>query len=165
MGLAVGGVALATADEQPGDTPSATPEDQGNDKGDEPRWGMGPGHRGWFAGGDRFAEQLAEELDIDQAEVEAALEAIREELEANRPDREELDLDNLREELRTRIREHLVERLDEAVAEGTLTEQDKASVLKAFDAEVIGGLDRAFHRMPDADDTPEESEEPDSPES
>ena len=35
--------------------------------------------------------------------------------------------------------QRLVEKLDAAVDEGTLTKADKASVLKAYDAEVIGG--------------------------
>lgn len=155
VGLAVGGVAIATADEQPSDAPSAT--DRDNDPGDSDERSWGPGHRGWFAGGDRFAEQLAEELGVEQAEVEQALEAVREELEENRPDWSGLSPDEIREELRTRMREQLVDRLDDAVEDGTLTEQDRESVLKAFDAGVIGGLDGFRHRGPDTDD-PEDSE-------
>ncbi len=41
-------------------------------------------------------------------------------------------------EVRTEARARLVERLDDAVAEGDLTAADKASVLKAFAAGVIG---------------------------
>lgn len=67
-----------------------------------------------------FAEALAEELGIDVAKVEAALDAVREEHEAER-------------------RERIAQRLDEAVEAGDLTAADKASVLKAYDAGVLGG--------------------------
>jgi hypothetical protein len=160
VGLAVGGVALATADEQPSQAPSATPDDEGNEERGN---GRGPGHHRWLAGGGDFAERLAEELGIDEARVEDALEAIREEARENRPELDEVDPDELREEIRTRLRENLVERLDDAVEEGTLTEQDKASVLKAFDAEVIGALDRVFHRMPGLDGPDEDGDDSDQP--
>ena len=67
-----------------------------------------------------LAKALAEELDLSQAKVEAALEKVHEAHEAER-------------------RTHLGERLDEAVADGKLTAADKASVLKAYDAGVLGG--------------------------
>ena len=73
-----------------------------------------------------FAAALAEELDVSEAKVAAALDALQQEAEAER------------EERRADGRERLVERLDAAIEDGTLTAADKASVLKAFDAELIG---------------------------
>ncbi|GAA1526030.1 hypothetical protein [Nocardioides humi] len=69
---------------------------------------------------DAFAQALAEELGVDQDDVTAALAEVRAARAAQR-------------------RTDLVERLDEAVADGTLSEDDKASVLKAYDAGVLGG--------------------------
>ena len=63
---------------------------------------------------------LAKELGVSEAKVQAALDAIRADREADR-----------KAELSTR--------LDTAVKAGTLTAADKASVLKAFDAGVLGG--------------------------
>ena len=63
---------------------------------------------------------LAKELGLSEAKVQAALDAIRTEREASR-----------KTELSTR--------LDAAVKAGTLSAADKASVLKAFDAGVLGG--------------------------
>lgn len=74
-----------------------------------------------------LAAALAEELGISEAKVDAALEVVREKAESVREDR------------RADVREALVERLDAAVEDGTLTEADKASVLKAFDAEILRG--------------------------
>lgn len=67
-----------------------------------------------------LAKALAEELGIDQAKVTAALESVRAAHDAER-------------------RTDLAERLDQAVADGELTAGDKASVLKAYDAGVLGG--------------------------
>jgi len=67
-----------------------------------------------------FAKALAEELDLSEAEVTAAL--------------EELHAAHAAEE-----RAALAERLDTALEDGDLTAADKASVLKAFDAGVLGG--------------------------
>lgn len=79
-----------------------------------------PGEAGMEALQDRLAAALAKELDLTQAKVEAALEEVRSAHEAQR-------------------RTHLSDRLDEAVEDGDLTAGDKASVLKAFDAGVLGG--------------------------
>ncbi len=68
----------------------------------------------------QMIDALAEELDLSAAEVTAAFE----ELQQGRAD-----------ERRTA----LGDRLDEAVSEGDLTAEDRASVLKAFDAGVLGG--------------------------
>lgn len=63
---------------------------------------------------------LAKELGVTEAKVQAALDAIRADREASR-------------------RTELTTRLDAAVTAGTLSAADKASVLKAFDAGVLGG--------------------------
>ncbi len=83
-----------------------------------------------------LAAALAEELDISEAKVAAALAELQEQHEADRAER------------RAEVREHLVERLDAAVEDGTLTAADKASVLKAFDADLIGGGFRGGHGGP-----------------
>lgn len=75
-----------------------------------------------------FATALAKELGISEAKVKAALEVLQKKADADR------------EERRTESRADLVTRLDAAVKAGTLTEADKASVLKAFDAKIIGGF-------------------------
>jgi hypothetical protein len=69
---------------------------------------------------DQMIDALAEQLDLSAAEVTAAFEA----LQQGRAD-----------ERRTALRE----RLDEAVAAGDLTTEDRASVLKALDAGLLGG--------------------------
>lgn len=168
-GLSVGGVALASADDD-GSSPDPKP---------------GAGERHVFH--DDFAERLAEELGVPEAEVEKALEEVHEELvpdlsdlkeglekrfeDGERPDRddfpappseEEMEqhkqefekslaealgisedeltkaFEELRDAAESGIREDLEERLDGAVEDGDLTEADKKSVLKAYDAGVIG---------------------------
>ncbi len=71
----------------------------------------------------RIAAALAKELGLSESKVSAALEKVRTEHEA---------------EHRTK----LSDRLDAAVKAGKLTADDKASVLKAFDAGVLGGPGR-----------------------
>ncbi len=68
----------------------------------------------------QMIDALADELDLSAAEVTAAFE----ELQQGRAD-----------ERRTTLED----RLDEAVSEGDLTAKDRTSVLKAFDAGVLGG--------------------------
>ena len=67
-----------------------------------------------------LAKALADELDLTTAKVSAALTAVHAEHEAAH-------------------RTDLADRLDAAVKAGDLTASDKASVLKAFDAGVLGG--------------------------
>jgi biotin operon repressor len=69
---------------------------------------------------DKLAAALADELDLSKAKVKAALEKVHKEHAAEH-------------------REFLSDRLDKAVKAGKLTADDKASVLKAFDAGVLGG--------------------------
>lgn len=167
-GLSVGGVALASADDD--GSPDSKP---------------GVGERHAFK--DEFAEELAKELGVPEAEVEKALEEVHDELapdlsdlkeefekrfeDGERPDRddfpappseEEMEqhkqefekalaealgvsedeltkaFEELRDAAESGIREDLEERLDSAVEDGDLTEADKKSVLKAYDAGVIG---------------------------
>lgn len=75
----------------------------------------------------KLAALLAKKLGVSEEKVTAALEAAQEQADADR------------EERRTQERAALVTRLDTAVKAGTLTEADKTSVLKAFDAKLIGG--------------------------
>lgn len=67
-----------------------------------------------------FIKALAAKLDVSEAKVRAALAVARAEARATE-------------------RSNLETRLDAAVKAGTLTDADEASVLKAFDAGVIGG--------------------------
>lgn len=66
-----------------------------------------------------LAKALAGELGLDEAKVTAALDEVRVAHEAER-------------------RQDLSDRLDEAVTDGELTADDKASVLKAYDAGLLG---------------------------
>ena len=69
---------------------------------------------------EEVTDALAEELGLSEAKVEAAFEKVR----------------------KTHAAEHrdaLSDRLDAAVEDGKLTKGDKTSVLKAFDAGVLGG--------------------------
>ena len=69
---------------------------------------------------DEVTSALAEELGISEAKVEAAFKEVRKEHAAER-------------------RDALSDRLDAAVKDGELTSDDKESVLKAFDAGILGG--------------------------
>lgn len=75
-----------------------------------------------------LAKALAKELEVSEAKVKAALTVANKEADADRQER------------RADSRADLVTRLDAAIKAGTLTEADKASVLKAFDAELLGGF-------------------------
>lgn len=74
-----------------------------------------------------LAEALADELGVSEAKVKAALEVVQEQADAQREAR------------RAEFRTNLVTRLDAAVKAGALTQADKTSVLKAFDARLLGG--------------------------
>lgn len=65
-----------------------------------------------------FASALAAALDLDETAVSDALDEVRAAHEAER-------------------REGLADRLDQAVTDGELTDADRASVLKAYDAGVL----------------------------
>ena len=153
LGLAMGGVAMASAD---------TPDTSGTTSTTK----AGP------RDGGQMAATLAKQLGLDEDVVKKALDAVRDDLrpdkpadgtqptaptEAERAARQaafikalatKLDVSEAkvkaaltvaRTEARATERSNLSTKLDAAVKAGTLTEADKASVLKAFDAEVIGG--------------------------
>lgn len=179
LGLAIGGLAVATADDT--ETPAPPESSQGQPDGDR-----GPGGHHGPAWAGELAASLAEELGVTEDEVRDAWEAVRDDVRPDRPDRgdredgfeppsdadlealqakvaaalaDELDLpqaeveaalekvrgeaeqqfEDRAEEWRAEARERLVERLDQAVEDGDLTEADRTSVLKAFDAGVLGG--------------------------
>jgi len=69
---------------------------------------------------EKFVAALAKELDLSEAKVKAALKKVHAAREADR-------------------RDDLNDRLAAAVKAGKLTADDRASVLKAFDAGVLGG--------------------------
>ncbi|MDX6233109.1 MAG: hypothetical protein QOH68_2113 [Nocardioidaceae bacterium] len=75
-----------------------------------------------------LAKALAKELGVSEAKVKGALAVANKQADADRQER------------RADSRADLVTRLDAAVKAGTLTKSDKASVLKAFDAKLIGGF-------------------------
>jgi len=153
-GLTVGGIGLASAaDNEPEPNTSSTPS----------RPDHGPGHHG--GGPDGTA--LADALGVTEDELTAALESLRDQLSRPEFDRgsppsetemderraafaaalaealglEEADvtaaLEELHDEREAGARTALSDRLDEAVDAGDLTAADKASVLKAFDADVL----------------------------
>lgn len=155
-GLAIGGIGLASAEDATTGQSSQTAAAQA-ERGDHRH---GPADRARLK---RLVAGLSEQLDIPKSEVRAALQAVREQLEpptrgeGEREERraefvaalaaelgvteQELTdaLDAMAEERTATARAALSERLDAAVADGTLTEADKESVLKAFDAGVLGG--------------------------
>jgi hypothetical protein len=154
-GLTVGGIGLASAAD---DTPSSS--ESGTTADHRP----GPGGPGMFD-----SAELAEALGVSEDELEAALEAVRDERAPSDGDRTTPPSDEDRDEMRSRFaaalaeelglteeevtaaldelhedreadaRSALSDRLDEAVEAGDLTAADKESVLKAFDAGVLGG--------------------------
>lgn len=69
---------------------------------------------------EQFAAALAKQLDLSEAKVKAALDDVRTAHQADH-------------------RKDLTSRLAAAVKAGTLTSDDQASVLKAYDAGVLGG--------------------------
>ncbi len=164
-GLALGGFGIASAAEDGAQSDSSTPAaSSATDTGSAERSdrGHGPGHG---PGG----TELAEALGVSEIELQSALESVREQLEPSQTDRSTPPTDGEREERRGQMIDALAEelglsaaevtsafeelqqgladerrtvlgdRLDEAVSEGDLTAEDRASVLKAFDAGVLGG--------------------------
>jgi hypothetical protein len=159
-GLAVGGVGLASAADENRLSSGASTTD-GGDR--HPRPG-GPGmHDG---------AELAEALGVSESELEAAWDAVREDVQPSDHDRSTPPTDAERDEMRSQLvaaladelgltddevaaaldeihddheaerRTELSDRLDQAVAAGDLSAADKASVLEAYDAGVLGGPGR-----------------------
>ncbi len=97
----------------------------------------------------KLAAALAKELGVSESKVESALAAAEKQAESDRTER------------RTEERSALSDRLDDAVDEGTISSSDKASVLKAYDADLLGpaggpggpgGPGRGGPAAPDAQD-------------
>ena len=177
LGLTIGGIAVATADDHGDRSPGrfsigdgpfgdelaerladslGLEEDQVADALDDVREELAPeraerpdlGDGEWPAPPteeeieerqDALAAALAEALDVDAADVEAALEEIRSDLEATMEER--------LAEVREQFRADLVDRLDAAVDDGTLTEADKQSVLKAYDEGLLDGPGGFGHHL------------------
>ena len=164
LGLSVGALGLANAADSTSpntDTTISTSAPDGRG------FRGGPGH-GPMGHGEVSAD-LAKELGVTEAELQTAFEAIRDtvkpdgERPTSPPSEEEraakqkelaaalakelgiseekvtAAFTKLREAREAEHRTELSTRLDGAVEEGTLTEADKESVLKAFDAGVLGG--------------------------
>lgn len=165
-GLTIGGIGFASADETATDTTSSSTSSTAAGL-------TADGHRGPGGPGFRDGSDLADALGVTEAELKAAFEAIRDDLDPpagidrDNPPTEaertamreklaaalaaELDLtkakvlaalDKVHAAHEAEARTALSERLDEAVTAGDLTTADKASVLKAFDAGVLGGPHR-----------------------
>ena len=153
-GIAVGGIGLASADDSISGEVSAT---QINPPTDGRGPGHGPGDRG---GPGQLAAGLAEALGLEEPDVAAALQAVHDQLEPEASTQDgtraemvsalaaELGvseqkvtdaLDSMAADRMAEGRSMLADRLDAAVADGSLTAADKQSVLKAFDAGVLGG--------------------------
>lgn len=164
-GLVAGGTVMANADDSASSSTSTQTEGRDGGRGEGGRGGAkdGVGVRDTAA----FATALGvseDDLTAALASIRADLKAARadtdEDAEGERPDRsvrqaalasalaDELDisedkvtsaLDGLRDDATSDRRSKLTERLDTAVDDADLTEADKAAVLKAFDAGVLGG--------------------------
>lgn len=166
-GLVVGGLGIASADEDGAQSDGSTSAaSSGTDTGSP---GRGDGGRGPGGGHGPGGAELAEALGVSEAELQSALDAVREQLEPSEADRssppEEGELEERRDQMIEALAEELglpaaevatafeelqqdrederrtalEDRLDEAVTAGDLSDGDRASVLKAFDAGVLGG--------------------------
>jgi hypothetical protein len=118
LGLAVPAVALAAPDP----SASATPSPSGSAAPGQP----GPADKEQRRAERRsaLAEALAKELGIDQAKVEAALEKVG---------------TDLADRARAERQERLKTRLDQAVKDGKLTQEQADAILKAAEAGVLPG--------------------------
>jgi hypothetical protein len=159
--VAIGGIALSTiavgvvaANAAPTALPVLTAatdvaDDPSSSDSDSPRHGP----RGMRGGHGPELADLAERLGVEEAALEDAMPSLREtRREEGRSAMaaalaEELGIDEetvtaafeeLHTERRADARAALEERLGAAVEEGTLTEADQESVLKAFDAGLLG---------------------------
>ena len=157
-GLVVGGVAMANADDS---APAGSYSD--GPKGAGP---MGDGHRGGPGAGMHDTAAFAKALGVSEAKLTAALKVVRPDVMGDKPAAGERPdpaaretamaaalakelgiseakvtaaLTDLRAAGTADRRAELSTRLDTSVKAGDLTAADKASVLKAFDAGVLGG--------------------------
>ncbi|WBC17208.1 hypothetical protein O7600_10405 [Micromonospora sp. WMMA1998] len=86
-----------------------------------------------------FADALAKELGVPADKVTAALKKLREQRQADRPERPQPPSTQDRQAA-------LKERLDQAVKDGKLTQEQADAVLKAAEAGVFPGPGGAGHR-------------------
>ncbi|MDO3686900.1 hypothetical protein [Micromonospora sp. C28ISP2-4] len=120
VGIAAPTVALAD-DKSPNPSSSANSTDQGDDRRQK--------HADRQA---EFAEALAKELGVPTDKVTAALEKLHEQRQGDRPERPERPSAEDRQAA-------LKERLDQAVTDGKLTQEQADAVLKAAEAGVFPG--------------------------
>ncbi|MEV4695448.1 hypothetical protein AB0K27_30535 [Micromonospora echinospora] len=120
VGIAAPTVALAD-DKSPNPSSSASSTDQGDDRRQK--------HADRQA---EFAEALAKELGVPADRVTAALEKLHEQRQGDRPERPERPSTEDRQAA-------LKERLDQAVTDGKLTQEQADAVLKAAEAGVFPG--------------------------
>ncbi|MBQ1045037.1 MULTISPECIES: hypothetical protein [Micromonospora] len=120
VGIAAPTVALAD-DKSPNPSSSASSTDQGDDRRQK--------HADRQA---EFAEALAKELGVPADKVTAALEKLHEQRQGDRPERPERPSTEDRQAA-------LKERLDQAVTDGKLTQEQADAVLKAAEAGVFPG--------------------------
>ncbi|OKI77681.1 hypothetical protein [Micromonospora sp. CB01531] len=90
-----------------------------------------------------FADALAKELGVSTDKVTAALEKIREQHQGDRPERPSTED---RQAWQQERQAQLKERLDQAVKDGKLTQEQADAVLKAVEAGVFPGPGGGGHR-------------------
>ena len=105
---------------------------------------------------DKGPAELAKKLGVSEDKLKEAMDSLRSEGSGERPDKSAMDqklatalgvdvskveqaMSEMHSEREAEHRTELSSRLDEAVSKGTLSSSDKDSVLKAFDAGVLGG--------------------------
>ncbi|MEU3454166.1 hypothetical protein ABZ671_11250 [Micromonospora sp. NPDC006766] len=134
-GLAAAGVlsvgiaapAVAFADNKPASTPSAA----GTQGAEHQR----PDRQA------KFAEELAKELGVSTEKVTDALNKVRAEHKADRPERPSAaDRQAKQQERQAKLQERLQNRLDQAVKDGKLTQAEADAIMKAVKSGVFQGL-------------------------
>ncbi|MGW5669352.1 hypothetical protein [Micromonospora sp. NPDC003776] len=125
LGVGIAAPTVALADDKSPAPSASTSTDQGSDRQQQRA--------------DRqqeFAESLAKELGVPTDKVTAALEKLREQHRADRPERPST------EDRQAKLKE----RLDQAVKDGKLTQEQADAVLKAVEAGVFPGPGGHGHR-------------------
>ncbi|MFJ8578531.1 hypothetical protein [Micromonospora sp. NPDC093277] len=94
----------------------------------------------------KFAEELAKELGVPTDKVTAALEKLKEQHKGDRPERPaNKDRQEKMKERQADRQAQLKERLDQAVKDGKLTQEQADAVLKAVEAGVFPGPGARAH--------------------
>ena len=113
---------------------------------------------------DKGPAELAKKLGVSEDKLKEAMDSLRS--KGERPDKSAMDqklatalgvdvskveqaMSEMHSEREAEHRTELSSRLDEAVSKGTLSSSDKDSVLKAFDAGVLGGGPGGGHGGPE----------------